>query len=66
MEDETLEPEVKPIASDHEGEETNSETGRRLGRREAAASAAAAKMSAKSEFADLVAMKSHLSSAEFR
>ena len=64
MEDETLEPEVKPIASDQEGEETSSEAGRRLGRREAAASAA--KMSAKSEFADLVAMKSHLSSAEFR
>jgi hypothetical protein len=63
MEDETLEPEVKPIANGgHEGEEGAGEAGRRLGRREAAA-----RMSAQSsEFADLVALKSHLPSAEFR
>jgi hypothetical protein len=55
MEDESMEPEVKPIGvARTEGEE-------------AGRTKSASKLSAKgSEFADLVAMKSHLPSAEFR
>jgi hypothetical protein len=57
MEDESLEPEVKPIAARTE------EAGRDLVGRSRTASKVSAKSS---EFADLVAMKSHLPSAEFR
>lgn len=64
MEDESLEPEVKPIAANSRGnaETESSDPAKRTARKEAAA----ARMSAMSEFADLVAMKSHLPSAEFR
>ena len=64
MEDESLEPEVKPIAEEA-AEAGRDSPGRKktCSRKEAAASRLSAQSS---EFADLVAMKSHLPSAEFR